>query len=586
MIQVQVPQGVVPGMYFAVMLADGSQQQVVCPPNVNSGQTIQMQLAAPSTGVTVMNVQVPAGVGPHMPFAVKLPDGTQMQTICPQDAVEGQMIQIQLPPKPAQVEPIAPVTQVKPSGFKMVTVTIVKDQNEESVGVCLSDDSSKRFQGWPAVVVRSSESAAAAAGLREGDWVDNINGVVVKTKDHTIRLIYGSLKSSGRVAVTVIRGFTRGFEEPLHFPDLALSITAVPDLALSITAEELLCATEDLLFLLRAVPPCLLKRGPELTHALWRYEKIWLPLAAQATPDDSTVVVPPPDVAWVWLCHQLAPEHYVKDVTALCRSVPTRLPSDRQRRAPKSRPTLGAMRGLLYTDVEYAWGAKSWTAYCESHGLGAEPFWVPYVPRVTSAPVEAAPSAPDASFVSRLGYDIAAAVERQNVFNYQVRACRTHMNRVQSSVISFPSLAGEPAALHGEALPDARGDALPLLPRAAPAQPGQRGPRSRHRRHACSTDAHARSPVCSQGKFLVPTYDIDVVWHAHQLQPTYVADTTKLLGRMLNHDDSVNDRTPGEKLSNCADSTRDLWAEACVQPFHGTPPTSCHTQTYPLHDNP
>ena len=47
--------------------------------------------------------------------------------------------------------------------------------------------------------------------------------------------------------------------------------------------------------------------------------------------------------------------------------------------------------------------------------------------------------------------------------------------------------------------------------------------------------------------FLVPCYDFDLVWHAHQLDPeTYAADTKAILGKLMPHDDSVNDRGEGE----------------------------------------
>ena len=119
--------------------------------------------------------------------------------------------------------------------------------------------------------------------------------------------------------------------------------------------------------------------------------------------------------------------------------------------------------------------------------------------------------------------------------------------------------------------------------------------------------------------FLVPTYDMDFVWHAHQAHPlAYARDTSRepcravpnsrrfiqtravrarerwsrghvgraasslvgeaqassphtgcesdllagLLGKMMNHDDSVNDRAEGSRLSNAATSTRQLWARA------------------------
>ena len=49
--------------------------------------------------------------------------------------------------------------------------------------------------------------------------------------------------------------------------------------------------------------------------------------------------------------------------------------------------------------------------------------------------------------------------------------------------------------------------------------------------------------------FMVPCYDFDLIWHAHQLHPVnYKQTTTKWLGKMLNHDDSVTDRSPGSKL--------------------------------------
>jgi len=39
---------------------------------------------------------------------------------------------------------------------------------------------------------------------------------------------------------------------------------------------------------------------------------------------------------------------------------------------------------------------------------------------------------------------------------------------------------------------------------------------------------------------MVPTLDIDLAWHTHQLSPSqYCTDTQKLTGRYLNHDDKV-----------------------------------------------
>ena len=62
--------------------------------------------------------------------------------------------------------------------------------------------------------------------------------------------------------------------------------------------------------------------------------------------------------------------------------------------------------------------------------------------------------------------------------------------------------------------------------------------------------------------FLVPTYDIDLIRHAHQLDPiAYNKDITQILGRVLGHDDSDSDRTPGHKLQQGFDQTCILWLE-------------------------
>jgi hypothetical protein len=49
--------------------------------------------------------------------------------------------------------------------------------------------------------------------------------------------------------------------------------------------------------------------------------------------------------------------------------------------------------------------------------------------------------------------------------------------------------------------------------------------------------------------FIVPCYDIDLLWHSHQLHPlSYKLDTMHILGEHFNHDDSVNDRSEGSRL--------------------------------------
>ncbi|WWC94904.1 hypothetical protein V866_001756 [Kwoniella sp. B9012] len=56
--------------------------------------------------------------------------------------------------------------------------------------------------------------------------------------------------------------------------------------------------------------------------------------------------------------------------------------------------------------------------------------------------------------------------------------------------------------------------------------------------------------------FLVPRLDIDLAWHTHQLHHgRYKADTIKVLGKLLNHNDAAGD----DKTSNGMEVTRKLW---------------------------
>ena len=68
---------------------------------------------------------------------------------------------------------------------------------------------------------------------------------------------------------------------------------------------------------------------------------------------------------------------------------------------------------------------------------------------------------------------------------------------------------------------------------------------------------------CTTGAFLVPTYDIDLMWHTHQLCPLeYTNDLNGFLGYVMEHDDSTTDRNPGSKLSDSTAETSRLWSQA------------------------
>ena len=64
-------------------------------------------------------------------------------------------------------------------------------------------------------------------------------------------------------------------------------------------------------------------------------------------------------------------------------------------------------------------------------------------------------------------------------------------------------------------------------------------------------------------QFIVPTYDIDNIWHTHMAFPRhYLADCLRHAGRKVGHDDSDSDRSPGSRLRVCSAATERLWKEA------------------------
>ncbi|KAL0897900.1 hypothetical protein Bca101_081861 [Brassica carinata] len=63
-------------------------------------------------------------------------------------------------------------------------------------------------------------------------------------------------------------------------------------------------------------------------------------------------------------------------------------------------------------------------------------------------------------------------------------------------------------------------------------------------------------------RFCVPTYDVDLIWHTHQLHPVaYRNDLEKLIGKVLEHDDTDSDRGKGKKLDTGFSNTTAQWEE-------------------------
>ncbi|MBW0482416.1 hypothetical protein O181_022131 [Austropuccinia psidii MF-1] len=79
-------------------------------------------------------------------------------------------------------------------------------------------------------------------------------------------------------------------------------------------------------------------------------------------------------------------------------------------------------------------------------------------------------------------------------------------------------------------------------------------------------------------KFFVPTLDIDLIWHTHQLTRgwRYCQDTINLVGRLVDHNDNVND----DQLDHSFHETSELWkrhfgvdySSSCASVHHRSDP--------------
>ena len=237
-----------------------------------------------------------------------------------------------------------------------------------------------------------------------------------------------------------------------------LSLAAQPGL----DAKALLAAVPQHLAFLRAAHRAGVSLSAPSAKTLERYASKWLPLLATA--DEGAALAPPPDVAWAWHCHRLAPRSYARTARRLG--------------LPETEPFLIQAKGDAADATQKAWAA----AY------PGEPFFLE------------GDSGDDAGTLVLDGFDVAAACERQRTFLWQVSGPRFDEGYfLHDGVKRYENF-------------------LRLM---------------------------------RSGEFLVPTYQIDLFWHTHILASasTYAADTRRLCGFELPHDDSVNDRAEGSKLN-------------------------------------
>ena len=222
-----------------------------------------------------------------------------------------------------------------------------------------------------------------------------------------------------------------------------------------------------------------LKTASYLRQSVYRYEKYWLPLAAEH-PDE--FLSAPVDIEWVWHCHMLSPRAYEKD----CKAVVNTIVNHRLKEPGEY--TNAMDRSEEIWDLQYG---------------NEEPFYEHFDQPFDEERIS--------KFKTKIGYNIVEAAMRQKDFLYQV---------------SLPHYKDK-MYLQGALL---RYKKFLFMKQLLPSE------------------------------FIVPCYDIDLIWHTHQLHPLeYGADTVKYIGNLFNHDDTTTDRSEGSKLNQADKKTRHHW---------------------------
>jgi Glycine-rich domain-containing protein-like len=253
-------------------------------------------------------------------------------------------------------------------------------------------------------------------------------------------------------------------------------------------------------------------------QSLDRYLNYWLPLLDNTGNPDVDPLIPPPDIAWLWHCHRLAPSLYEQHV--LCRF----------------RKLLEAPRNAFdfQTDKDERQDARR-----------TRVIWQELYPGV--------------SFFLK---------EANN--EKEERHPKGHVNveAFLAREIHLLQCSQRQASFLWQVLPERFSDADFLLDSV-----------QSYIRFLQLFGKTARSSANPNKTPLIPTIPIDLMWHTHILKSLqmYNDDCTRIAGRRFHHDDSLGeDRTKGGKLDKAFQTTAYLWkttyGEAYRGMYRGEPP--------------
>ena len=260
-----------------------------------------------------------------------------------------------------------------------------------------------------------------------------------------------------------------------------------------------------------------------------RYSELWLPLAAEAQRRNQDLI-PPPDIAWMWHYHRLAPYWYSDHVKYLfCGdSVDASHPFvfQLEARCDDGSTTTSAAPAAMEKNSNETWPDGEHQDYAVIARATRDLFHELYPGESFFADSGGKTAAATTKSTTRFelsGFDVVAACQRQATFLWHVSSPKFSDNAFLregiDNYLRFVKLTN----------------------------------------HTKLCRFHRTNQM-----WLVPTYQIDCLWHTHILSNIqgYHTDVTRITGGgILDHDDSINDRLEGGVLDTSFQQTKELWKQ-------------------------
>jgi Glycine-rich domain-containing protein-like len=274
-------------------------------------------------------------------------------------------------------------------------------------------------------------------------------------------------------------------------------------------------------------------------RSLHRYVNCWLPLMAEFTASgqqqsqveginnnhrqQQQQLIPPSDVAWLWHCHRLAPMHYERYIRSHFGGVIL------EANPPFSCQEFHENDDEFKDNTATEESCNNTNSNISSTGKVAaftKRAWLEMFPNQPFFLDECSES--DDHFTGSTttymeendkvgGFDVIGSTQRQKDFLYQVSgSCFQDVSFLKDGVNKYYQfLSLKSSTTTAKSLP------------------------------------------------LVPTFQIDLIWHTHILvsQEMYHKECLLIRGERFHHDDSMDDRTPGAILDRAFQYTAQMWKE-------------------------